>query len=182
MRKKPKGYTQPSNIVLVGLMHKAIKAISRENHKHGQINHAKMRVLTMISDNQPICQNSVLHLLGLRASSLSEVLSSLEQAGLVSRQRDHLDRRNYQLSLTEPGNELIKKYALERHKLADEIFSGFSEEERSTFGGLLAKLAWQLEEHHMASGGKDYVRDYARYNGLEGFAYAREDQDRGELE
>lgn len=155
---------------LLGLMYRTLKAISRNSHEQGYQHHAKMRVLTTISLHQRISQNDLLAELGLRASSLSEMIGKLEEEGLIAKERNVLDKRAYMVSMTDKGNATTEEHLEKRQAYADAVFAEFAEDEYRQMGTLLMKLVDVLEKGQDIGGKNDPVRGRSRYSALEPYA------------
>lgn len=160
-----------SNAALIGLLHRAAKGIAIRQVTRGPKHHAKERAMGIIAVHRRISQSELLRLVDIRASSLSEVLRQLEQNGLVARERDTADKRNYLLRLTGTGEEAMQKFAEERRKIADAAFVTFSADELARFRALLAKLVSHLEKDSAPNSGKANSLLPLRYKGLDAFIY-----------
>ena len=64
--------------------------------------------------------------------NISRTVDELVKKGLVGRHRNPQDRRNIQLSLTEKGEELFKKFHRKYDEILNEQFSILTEEELRT--------------------------------------------------
>ena len=81
----------------------------------------------------------------IQPGSLSEVLSKVEQAGLVEKARDEADRRSFARTLTAAGHAQAGEYARQRAEAAQQLFAPLSDEQKQTLGELLATLlaSWE---------------------------------------
>ena len=73
------------------------------------------------------------------------VLDELEDAGLVSRQRDQADRRRQIVQMTPAGRKMLDKLRRLSAHVEDDFLAALSDKEREQFHALLLKLA----EHHL---------------------------------
>ena len=64
-------------------------------------------LLTFLGTNPGVSQKTVSRELGVDTSTLSPVLAALSERGLVRRSRAEHDRRNYAISLTDEGEDLL---------------------------------------------------------------------------
>ena len=82
-------------------------------------------------------QSELADALGVRAASLSEMLSKMEARGLVTRTPDETDRRRVIVRLTPEGEALRAKRQAGRARHAEELFGALSETEKQTLARLL---------------------------------------------
>lgn len=78
--------------------------------------------------------------MGIEATSLSRLLNTMEEKGLIYREKDTLDRRVVNLFLTEKGLELQKISKKTVIDYNNYIFSHFSKEELETFFRVIDKI------------------------------------------
>lgn len=142
---------------LISLFRQVFKHMARTHHRTGRAQHAQQHVLSVLAARSPLGQRALLNELDVRSASLSEVLSKLERQGLITRERDDSDRRNFIIRLTEEGRSGAEKYGKMHDSDAEMLFSGFTDEERACFAALLRKLNTSLEESNF--GPPDYPHD-----------------------
>jgi MarR family transcriptional regulator, lower aerobic nicotinate degradation pathway regulator len=63
-------------------------------------------VLAVLAEHSPLSQTQVAEILGLDRTTILKLGASLEQLGLVARDRDVHDKRAYAVALTPAGDEL----------------------------------------------------------------------------
>jgi DNA-binding MarR family transcriptional regulator len=104
-------------------------------------------VLAVLEERGPLPQNRIGQVLGIDRSTMVGLIDSLENAGLVSRERSRTDRRAYAVVLTDEGRRIIQRVL---RPLTNEVQSGLlhrlDESEHALLDGLLEKAmaAWQL--------------------------------------
>ncbi len=103
------------------------------------------RLLSCLLDNSGVSSRDLCEMLDLRPSSLSEILSRGEEAGLLLRVSDENDRRVQHISLTEKGKSLALRRENRRRAEDEEKTSCFTEEEARQFCALSHRLAVHLE-------------------------------------
>ena len=103
------------------------------------------RLLLALKSNDGASPAELCELMDVRPSSMSELLSKMEENGLVSRVTDETDRRATKVWLSESGKEATErmeaKFRAENEKLA----ACFSAEEAEQFRALCEKLSEYLE-------------------------------------
>lgn len=115
---------------------KAVAQIEEEGFEAHQYS-----VLAMLGEGVRETQATIANALDLDPSRLVAVLDSLEQDGLVTRQRDPQDRRRHVVSITPAGTQQLEKLRSITKQLEDEFLAPLSTEERARFHGLLQQLA-----------------------------------------
>jgi len=78
--------------------------------------------------------------LGVQGATVTNMLQRMEEAGLVTRQRDGADNRLVRVYLTATGREKERLILEQFYKVEATIFAGFSETERSQLHALLQRM------------------------------------------
>jgi DNA-binding MarR family transcriptional regulator len=102
-------------------------------------------ILAVLDEGSRETQGAIADALGYDKGQLVGLLDELEDAGLVSRQRDQADRRRQIVQMTPAGRKALDKLRRVAARVEDEFLSALSEKEREQFHALLLKLA----EHHL---------------------------------
>ena len=112
------------------------------NHTEGK--GSQRRVLFFLRERGPMTQREILEEMGVRASSLSELLSKLEAKGYVKKEKSETDKRNYNVSITEDGIRALEEMHVKHQAAMSDLLSDLSPEERKQLAALLEKLhtAW----------------------------------------
>ena len=101
------------------------------------------RVMALLKMRPEISQKDLSYLLDIRPQSLGELLAKLERGGYIEREPSPEDRRVMNIKLTEAGASAAEQ----RTMAADAtMFSSLTGDERTTLGGLLAKVVAELEQ------------------------------------
>ena len=116
------------------------------------------RVLALLAENPEISQKKLSYLLDMRNQSLSELLSKLEKAGLITRVPSEEDRRGMNIRLTEEG-ALLARQTEEKKDDSGRIFECLSASDRRKLSELLDALTDELEDR------LDYDDDNGRHRG-----------------
>lgn len=116
---------------------------------------SQRRVLFLLRQHGPITQRDILEAMGVRASSLSELLSKLEAKGYVIKEKSETDKRNYNVSITDSGLQALEEMNVQHHANMVDLLSGLEPAEREQLAALLDKLhtLWSqradtLDFHH----------------------------------
>ncbi len=108
-----------------------------------------LRVLEEAGENEPtvIAREACLHL-----PSLSRILKSMEQDGLVLRREDELDRRKTVIAITAAGRDILNQYAARSARILMQLESRLGAEKIETILNLLEELTDTPED----TGSKDH--------------------------
>jgi DNA-binding MarR family transcriptional regulator len=98
-------------------------------------------VLAILAEGARETQGTIAGVLGVDPSRLVALLDSLEERGLILRQRDPHDRRRHVVSITPAGKRELGKIRTLIRTIQDEYFSTLSDDEQKTFHKLLIRLA-----------------------------------------
>jgi len=98
-------------------------------------------ILRQLGHLPGISQQELAHRLEMHASRLVAVIDALEKRGLVVREVNSRDRRQYSLRLTEAGQQTLAEIGQIAQRLNRAVCDGLSEEESSQLAALLEKLA-----------------------------------------
>ena len=98
-------------------------------------------VLALLGEGVRERQSAMADALALDPSRLVSLLDSLEERGLVVRQRDPDDRRRHVVRITEAGEEALLRLREMSKQLEDEFFAPLDPESRRSLHGLLLRLA-----------------------------------------
>ena len=85
---------------------------------------------------------------GTGRNTVSALIRSLEDDGLIERRLDESDRRRFNIGLTEAGRQRVRQQADRYFQFAGGMFAGFSDEEMATLGALLQKLNHCAQAYH----------------------------------
>jgi DNA-binding MarR family transcriptional regulator len=94
-----------------------------------------LRIMTR--SEQPLRMTELADQLGIVPRSLTRVIDTLEEAGLVQREIDPRNRRATLLHLTERGQAVRDDMRQARRRAAEDLFAPLSEQDRKTLTTLL---------------------------------------------
>ncbi|GEP23971.1 MarR family transcriptional regulator [Lentilactobacillus diolivorans] len=103
------------------------------------------RVLHVLAKEGTLIQSQLAEILDIRPSSLTELLSKLEDRGLITRTPDENDKRVTNVSLTDEGKKAIETDEGSSDDLINSIFDGLSDEEVDQLNTLFDKLNGSLK-------------------------------------
>ncbi len=103
-------------------------------------NHEKGKILVILKTKGKITQRELLNFTNIRSASLSELLSKMEKAGLIMRERDEKDHRNYLISITEKGRQAEKELEMNLDEKAVLHLSCLTDAEQDQLEIILEKL------------------------------------------
>ena len=110
----------------------------------GQSSH--MRVIRFLHNHGAVSQGEMQLVLGIKAATMSELISRLEEQQMVTRTLSKMDRRVRVLHLTERGEEAFAQQTAIEEKL--NLFSSLTDDEKEQLEILLGKLIgdWRKRE------------------------------------
>jgi DNA-binding MarR family transcriptional regulator len=98
-------------------------------------------VLAIVGEGARETQSTIADALALDPSRLVALLDSLEERGLIARQRDPHDRRRHVVSITVAGKRQLLRLRAIVKQLEDEFFAPLDPESREAFHTKLSLLA-----------------------------------------
>lgn len=101
---------------------------------------SQKRILIILREVKSITQRDLTTRLGIQPGSASEILSKLENAGLILRTASEEDRRTADITLTERGEEMAGEAAAQRSRRHMEMFACLSEKEKEELLSFLERL------------------------------------------
>src|SRR3954464_4548853 len=102
-------------------------------------------ILAVLDEGSRETQGAIAGALGYDKGQLVGLLDELEEARLVSRQRDQADRRRQIVQMTPAGRKMLDKLRKLSGRVEDDFLAALTDKEREQFHALLLKLA----EHHL---------------------------------
>ena len=97
-------------------------------------------VLAILAEGDRETQSTIADALGLDPSRLVALLDSLEQRGLIVRQRDPHDRRRHVVSITADGKRTHAQLRELTREVEDQFFAPLDPESRELFHASLMRL------------------------------------------
>lgn len=109
-------------------------------------NGAQGKLLYILWQRDGISAAELARQAGLAVTTLTSMLDRMEQAGLISRERDGPDRRKTKILLTELARGLEGEYDRLSDDMTDVYMRGFSPEEVNLFEQFLNRVLKNLED------------------------------------
>jgi len=118
----------------------------RETHRPGAPSFAQYQLLFALADNDGLPSSELAHAADLSPATVTQMLDSLVERGLVTRHRSESDRRIVTCSLTDAGRELI----IQRRELFQErweaVLAEFSAEELVVASAVFDRIATMFDD------------------------------------
>lgn len=131
---------QGQEMTLEDRLFRNLRGMAHQMQHRADARGGQRRILGALLRRGEMSQKDMQELLGIQAGSLSEVLSKLEAAGLISRTPNEADRRGMQLALTQEGMRIAQEREAQRRESREQLFQNLSQEEKATLADLLEKL------------------------------------------
>lgn len=115
-----------------------IRSCADHLYRRGGQKNGQRGILHILSHEEEITQRQLQDMLDIQPGSMSEILSKMEDKGLIERLKDDEDKRRMLVKLTRQGEEHVKEYRLGQRR--QDPFSALQEEEKEQLKMLLLKL------------------------------------------
>lgn len=135
---------------------KILGDISRRFHRLGDENlashnvtFAQLKVIAYVSRNSkngPVYQRDLEEAFGVRRSSVSGILGTMENSGILLREGSTEDARVKIVTLTEKGKRLDEELISFIHNLESDLLCDFEENEKEILQGFLFRILRNLDE------------------------------------
>jgi MarR family transcriptional regulator, organic hydroperoxide resistance regulator len=101
---------------------------------------AQASLLCRLFLNNGLTQSEIAEQLSVQGATITNILQRMEEAGLVTRQRDSEDNRLVRVYLTEAGRQKERAITEQFLKLEGTIFEGINENDRVRIRSLLQQI------------------------------------------
>ncbi len=119
---------------------KCFSLLKYNNNQDLPISPGLIRLLAQIAECEKTNQKAIQEKFNIRASSVSGMLTKLENFGFITRERDTLDKRNVLLVITEKGKEIVDNHYHVQKAAAKEFFDILSEDEQKQLSTFVGKI------------------------------------------
>lgn len=113
------------------------------HHRSGH-GDTQMEILRLLNRSGEIQQQDIQDMLRIRPGSVSEVVSKLENKGLVERKKNEEDQRRIVIAITEAGRQACTEPAEEGND--DELFASLDEQQKEDLKKSLKTLLADWKE------------------------------------
>jgi len=125
---------------LLGRAHARAHALLIDALARAGMSGYQFRLLAALEEHGPASQADLSRSTGIDTSDVVAEVNHLASTGYVRRRRDNHDRRRNVVSITKTGRAALDRVGRVVDSVQDDVLAPLSEEERSTFLQLLAKL------------------------------------------
>ncbi len=112
----------------------------RAAHTAHDLKPRQFQILGLLHDHGALAQRELMQTMGVDPSILVTLLNPLEADGLVTRQRDPLDRRRHLVTLTPAGRKHLASAARAQKDTEDALFASLDDDQREQLRILLLAL------------------------------------------
>jgi DNA-binding MarR family transcriptional regulator len=102
-------------------------------------------LLCTLAQEDGITQSTIAERLVVQGATVTTMLQRMEDAGLVTRQRDPEDNRLVRVYLTPLGREKQRAIAEQFYQLQEVLFEGIAEHDRETLRRLLRQMLLNMD-------------------------------------
>lgn len=137
---------------LINKLSNRLRRRSKEIQKRIGISGAQGNVLDYIlieSEKHPVYQKDIEEEFGLRPSTATELLSTLEKKGLITRTTDANDGRYKKIVFEERAADMKTLLRSEIENAEEVLLRGISEEERETFERIGLRMLQNLDSKEL---------------------------------
>ncbi len=117
-----------------------LRVLGHKLYHYGNKGGQKRILIALYRNNNQMSQKKLMEYLDIKAGSLSEILSKMEEEGLIHRIPNPLKKKCLNIVVSELGQQKIHEYIVQRDELIQKLFSDFSEEECIEFGHYMDRL------------------------------------------
>ena len=104
----------------------------------------ELLALSVISNQKELIMSQLAGNLGVSMSTATGIIDKLVEKELVSRERNHGDRRVVKVVLTAKGEEIAISFQKQKEEMVKRIMELLSPEEQETFISILEKISEKL--------------------------------------
>lgn len=98
------------------------------------------RVLVTVYNSKDINQKKLGEILKIDRTTMVHLIDHLENEGYIKRQKNHEDRRSFQLVLTNKGNSIINPICKMRDEIQNQSLKEATENEKRIFREICKKI------------------------------------------
>jgi len=135
----------------LGFVSRAIYHVGEQSLDEAGLSLAQYKVLMhlffaeQMGDRSELNPSEISARQGVSRNTMSSLISNLEEEGLVERRLDPLDRRRFNISLTENGRALVIEHARQHLAVIGGCFTVLTTDEQETLYRLLRKVGSHVQ-------------------------------------
>jgi len=118
---------------------------TRMNAQDPERNSNQLRLLQLLTQHDHLTNSEIVEDLDIRPSSVSALVTKLEDAGLIERSASPDDKRVTLITLTTAGKTFLTTAHKAKDELSESLFNTLSETEQAQLRDILQKLLKDLE-------------------------------------
>jgi DNA-binding MarR family transcriptional regulator len=118
----------------------------RDTHRHGELSFAQYHLLFGLAERDELSAGELAAAAELSPATVTQLLDSLAEMGLVERTRSERDRRVVTCTLTARGRELITERRAQFEQRWHAALAGFSTQEIATAAAVVERLRALYDE------------------------------------
>jgi len=144
-------FSGPSTTYLVSQVHHPLRNFSDALLKPYGVTGIQFTVLSVVAHREKLSSADLSRRFYVTPQSMGQLLSTLEERGLLERKEDANNRRILRITLTPAGREVVEAGTRELNRFEQEAFSSLSPKELKTFRGLLRTVIDDLRSRHIGA-------------------------------
>jgi DNA-binding MarR family transcriptional regulator len=125
----PSSESAPLLLYLMKRVELAVRSQLDDIVRQGGLTTTQYTALTVLERHDDMSSAQLARLSFVTAQSMADVITTLEERGLIERHRDRADRRRLVVGLTGTGRVLLDRYRDEVAALEKSMLAGLSDEE-----------------------------------------------------
>jgi DNA-binding MarR family transcriptional regulator len=133
----PSSDSAPLLLYLMKRVELAVRSQLDDIVRQGGLTTNQYTALTVLERHDDMSSAQLARLSFVTAQSMADVITTLEERGLIERHRDRADRRRLVVGLTGSGRVLLDRYRDEVAALEKSMLAGLTEEETSALRSVL---------------------------------------------
>jgi DNA-binding MarR family transcriptional regulator len=112
----------------------------RAAHTAHNLKPRQFQILGLLHDHGGLAQRELMQEMDVDPSILVTLLNPLEADGLVTRERDPVDRRRHLVTLTAAGERHLDSASRAQKETEEKLFASLDDDQREQLGALLVAL------------------------------------------
>ena len=123
-----------------------LRVLGRKLYHHGNKGGQKRILIALHCHNNEMTTKELIEHFEIKAGSLSEILSKMEEDDLIVRHRINDKTKCQVIKVSEKGQAKINEYIRQRDEVIAKLFKDFSEEDHKNFESILDRCLKNFDE------------------------------------